>query len=285
MAEYRKVPVAALVDPANQMRSITTMDGMDELMESLNSEGLINPITVREVTSGVYQVVAGHRRSIAVTKLGWDEVDCRVLGPMESDTDAVMAAENLMRTQVNEMEEAEMYARLVEGKKMDPRGIAAAYHVPESRVRNLLAVLAGDARCQALVAEGKMSVAQALEVSQFESEAYRTIAINYAVEGGMSATRLALWRKDIQSKGLEIGVDDAVAQGETPTMIDVSVPMTLCTLLNHPVNLVGTRQYTVCPDCWNTYVQALEALQREATLHDAGLWLPYLDWRKQNLGG
>lgn len=91
----------------------------------------------------------------------------------------------------------------------------------------------------------------------------------------MSAARLALWRKVIQSKGMEMGVDEAIAQGQAPAMVDVNEPMTLCTLLNHAVKAVGTKQYVVCPDCWNTYVQALEALQREAALHDAGLWLPY----------
>lgn len=285
MAEYRKIPVEALVDPANAMRHSTIMEGLDELMESINTEGLINPITVREIAPGSFQVVAGHRRSIAVTKLGWDVVDCKVLGPLENDTDAIMAAENLMRTQINEIEEALMYQRLVEHKRMDPRGIAAAYHVPESRIRNLLAVLSGDPRCHEHVANGRMSVAQALEISQFESEAYKVIAINYAVDGGMSAARLQLWRKTIQKDGLEMGVDEAIAAGQTPAMVDITEPMTVCTLLNHAVKLVGTKQIVICPDCWNTYVAGLEALQREANLHDAGLWLPYLEWRKQHLGG
>lgn len=285
MAEYKKVPVSALEEAEHKMRAVERGPKYLGILASMGSIGLINAITVREVVPGKYQIVAGMHRATAATELGWTEIDARVLGPEEQDTDLIMASENLHKVDLNEMDEALMYARLVSDRRMDPRGIAATYNVPESRVRNLLAVLAGDPRCQALVAEGKMSIAQALEVSQFESAAYRTIAINYAVEGGMSATRLALWRKDIQSKGLEIGVDEAVAQGEVPTMIDVSVPMTLCTLLNHPVNLVGTKQYIICPDCWNTYVQALEALQREATLHDAGLWLPYLEWRKSNLGG
>ena len=234
---------------------------------------------------GVFQVVAGHRRSIAVTKLGWDVVDCKVLGPLESDTDAIMAAENFMRTQVNEMEEATLYQRLVEHKRMDPRGIAAAYHVPESRVRNLLAVLQGDPKCHEHIAAGKMSVAQALEISQFESEAYKAIAINYAVDHGMSAERLRLWRKTVQKDGLEMGVDEAIAAGQAPAMIDITEPVITCTMLNHTVKLVGTQQRTICPDCWNMYVQALEALNREAALHDAGLWLPYLEWRKSQLGG
>lgn len=285
MAEFRKVPVQALEDPANQMRSVTVYEGMDELMASIASLGLINPITVREIAPGRYQVEAGHRRSIAVTKLGWTEVDAKVLQPGELDTDEVMAAENLMRTQVNEMEEAVMYHRLVTQRQIDPRGIAALYHVPESRVRNLLAVLAGDPATHEHIAAGRLSVAQALEVSQFESETYRRLALNYALDGGMSAARLAAWRKDVQRQGMELGVDEAIAAGQQPAMVDVTEPMTLCTVANHPVKIVGTKQFVICPECWNVYVQGLEALQREANLHDAGLWLEYLAWRKAKLGG
>lgn len=285
MAEYRKIPVQALADPANAMRRVTIEEGLDELIQSIASEGLINPITVREIEPGTYQVVAGHRRSIAVTKLGWTLVDAKVLGPDESDTDVIMAAENLMRTQVNEMEEAVMYQRLIQARNMDPKGISAAYHVPESRVRNLLAVLAGDPRCHEFIASGRMSVAQALIISQFESEAYKSLAIKYATDGGMSAVRLDLWRKSIQDQGMEMGVDEAIAAGGTPAMVDVTEPMSVCTLQNHAVKMIGTRQHTVCPDCWNMYVSALEALRREADLHDAGLWVPYLEWRKANLGG
>ena len=284
MAEYRSIPVGALEEAEHKMREVTRSPKYMGMLASMGSIGLISPITVREYEPGKYRVVAGMHRATAATELGWEVIEAKVLAPGEQDSDLIMASENLHKVDLNEMDEAMMYQRLVQDRHMDPRGISATYNVPESRIRNLLAVLGGDPRCHAHVAAGRMSVAQALEVSQFESEAYKLLAINYAVDGGMSAQRLALWRRDIQSKGMEMGVDDAIARGDTPAMVDVSEPMTLCTLLNHAVKLVGTKQVVICPDCWNTYVAALEALHREAALHDAGLWLPYLAWRKQNLG-
>ena len=285
MAEFRKIRLADLDEAEHKMREVTRSDKYESIVRSLASIGLINPITVREVQPGKYQVIAGMHRSTAATELGWAEIDAKVLQPGEQDTDLIMASENLHKVDLNEMDEAVMYQRLVTDRHMDPRGIAAAYNVPESRIRNLLAVLAGDPRCHALIAAGQLSVAQALEVSQFESEAYKGLALKYAVDGGMSAIRLAYWRKDIQRQGLEMGVDEAIAAGQVPAMQDVSEPMTLCTVANHPVRIVGTKQFVSCPECWNTYVAALEALQREQNLHDAGLWLPYLEWRKTNLGG
>ena len=285
MAEFRKIPLADLDEAEHKMREVVRSEKYESIMRSMASIGLINPITVREVTPGKYVVIAGMHRSTAATELGWEEIDAKVLQPGEQDSDLIMASENLHKVDLNEMDEAVMYDRLCKDRHMDPRGIAVAYNVPESRVRNLLAVLAGDERCHALVAEGRMSVAQALEVSQFESEAYKRLAINYATDGGMSAVRLALWRKEIQHQGMEMGVDDAIAKGETPAMVEVKEPMTLCTYLNHAVKLIGTKQLIICPECWNTNIEGLEALQREAALHDAGLWLPYLAWRKQNLGG
>lgn len=285
MAEFRKIPVVSLEEARNKMREVRRSEKYLGILASMSRLGLINPITVREVEPGKYEIVAGMHRSSAATELGWELIDARVLAPDEQDTDEVMAAENLHKVDLNEMDEAALYHRLCTTRGLQPSGISALYNVSESRVKNLLAVFAGDPRCHALIAEGHMSVAQALEVSQFESEAYRSLAIKYASDGGMSADRLHRWRMQIQSEGLEHGVDEAIAAGQQPQMIEVTEPMSVCTLLNHAVKLVGTKQHTICPSCWNTYVEALEALAREATLHDAGLWLPYLEWRKANLGG
>jgi len=285
MAEFRKVPVAALEEASNKMREVIRSEKYLQILASMGRIGLINPITVREVEPGRYEIVAGMHRSTAATELGWTEIDAKVLQPGEQDTDEVMAAENLHKVDLNEMDEAALYHRLCTTKGLMPSGISALYNVPESRVRNLLAVLAGDPSTHQPIAEGKLSVAQALEISQFESQAYRTLGLKYAIDGGMSAVRLNAWRRQIQSEGLEHGVDEAIQRGEQPVMVDVSEPMTLCTVLNHAVKVVGTKQFVICPDCWNTYVAGLEALQREADLHDHGLWLPYLEWRKTNLGG
>ena len=285
MAEFRKIPVAALEEARNKMREVRRSEKYLGILASMSRLGLINPITVREIRPGAYEIVAGMHRSSAATELGWTEIDARVLGPNEQDTDEVMAAENLHKVDLNPMDEAALYHRLCETRGLQPSGISALYNVAESRVRNLMAVFAGDPRCHAMVAEGRMSIAQALEVSQFESDAYRLLAINYALDGGMSADRLRRWRVQVQADNLEHGVDAAIAAGHQPAMVDVTEPMSVCTLLNHAVKLIGTKQHVICPDCWNTYVAALEALSREAALHDAGLWLPYLDWRKQHLGG
>jgi len=285
MAEFKRVPVVSLLPAKNLMRQVTRNEQYESLLASMARIGLINPITVRDLTNGEYEIIAGMHRATAATELGWLEIDAKVLQADEQDTDEVMGAENLHKVPLNEMDEAVMYLRLKETRGLQPSGISALYNVPESRVRNLLAVLAGDPATHQPIAEGKLSVAQALEISQFESQAYRALGLKYAIDGGMSAVRLNAWRRQIQSEGLEHGVDEAISRGEQPVMVDVSEPMTLCTVLNHAVKVVGTKQFVICPECWNTYVAGLEALQREADLHDHGLWLPYLEWRKANLGG
>ena len=283
MAEFRKIPVAALEPPDHLMREVTRSEKYESIRDSMARIGLINPITVREYEPGKYKIIAGMHRSTAATELGWELIDAKVLQPGEQDSDVIMASENLHKVDLNAMDEAAMYLRLQQEQGLTPGGIHALYNVPESRVRNLLAVMAGDPRCHQHIFEGNMSIAQALEISQFESEAYKVLAIKYAVENDMSAVRLAMWRKDVQRQGLEIGVDEAIAGGEAPKMIEITEPHITCTLLNHTVKLVGTKQYTVCPDCWNTYVQGLEALQREEELKNAGLYELYVQWRRAKL--
>jgi ParB/RepB/Spo0J family partition protein len=285
MPEYRELPIADVYRPERPWRRHTLMARMEEFMADIAKNGQLEPIGVVEKSPNYFEVVYGDRRSIAITKLGWTTIKCMVYQPGESDLHAMMASENLQRNATNDMEDAVQIRGLIDDEGFTPEGITARFGIPASRVRNLLLVLAGDERCHDHIAEGTMSIAQAMEVNKFESAGYKTLAIKYAVENDMSAMRLELWRKDIQRQGMEIGIDDAIAAGQTPAMVEVTEPHILCTLLNHSVKLVGSKTVTICPDCWNTYVAGREALGREAALREAQLWLPYLELLRASVGG
>src|SRR5258707_2547673 len=110
------MPYAALVNlaaidlPERLMRSDTIYEGLGELIEDIAQNGLINPISVRELSNGRYRLIAGHRRFLAVKELAQLGIAAQVYLEGEGDDDLIMGAENFQRTQVNSVEEAEFYA-------------------------------------------------------------------------------------------------------------------------------------------------------------------------------
>ena len=96
---------------------------IDILAEDIKRNGIINPITVKETTDGgqgdpeyrVYEVIAGRRRVLAVTKLGWKDIPCRILEGEEIDrADEIAGSENINRLAMHPLDEAIIFQKLLE---------------------------------------------------------------------------------------------------------------------------------------------------------------------------
>jgi len=102
------LPVSEIVVSA-QVRKRVDPEGLKELAESIKKHGLINPITVRKLPSGKYELVAGHRRFFAMRDvLGKQTVECRIINP-EGDAGkrAIQIAENVYRQDLHPVELAD----------------------------------------------------------------------------------------------------------------------------------------------------------------------------------
>ena len=86
-----------------------------ELADSINRQGLINPITVMQVSGGKYRVIAGHRRLEAVKRLGLPHIECQVLESMsEKDIVLTQLAENVQRKNMSAQELVDVFEELKE---------------------------------------------------------------------------------------------------------------------------------------------------------------------------
>ncbi len=109
------VPVDDVV-VSDQVRKSIDPEGLKELAENIKKHGLINPITVRKLSSGKYEIVAGHRRFLAIRDvLGRDAVECRVLNiASEPEKIAVQISENVQRENLHPVELADAVGRVAE---------------------------------------------------------------------------------------------------------------------------------------------------------------------------
>lgn len=114
----QQIPLDQIRPSAHQIRKDFDKEGIKSLSESIEKEGLIQPITVRKVEGG-YELIAGERRLRATKSLGWSSIEARVLDvPSEASASAKGLVENLQRQDLNPIEEAEGFAALNE---LDPK--------------------------------------------------------------------------------------------------------------------------------------------------------------------
>ncbi|MBO1361496.1 ParB/RepB/Spo0J family partition protein [Acetobacter sacchari] len=137
------LPIESLEPGPFQPRQVMEPEALDELTESIRARGVLQPILARPhpERAGVYQIIGGERRWRASQKAGLHEIP--VLVRNLDDTDAMAAAlvENLQRSDLNPMEEAEGFNRLIEEYQLTQDELARAIGKSRPHVANTLRLL------------------------------------------------------------------------------------------------------------------------------------------------
>lgn len=179
--EIMKLPISKVEPRAGQPRYNFDADALDELSESIKQYGLIQPITVRRLDGGYYQIIAGERRWRASRLAGLGEIPARVIEADERKATELALVENLQREDLNPIEEARGYKTL-----MDEFGMTqdqAAQSVGKSRpaVTNALRLLSLSDAVLKMTESGAISAGHAralvpLKDPEKQLEAAQTVA-------------------------------------------------------------------------------------------------------------
>lgn len=144
--EIRKLPISKVEPRAGQPRYNFDAEALDELAESIRQYGLIQPITVRRLDGGYYQIIAGERRWRASRLAGLEEIPARVIEADERRATELALVENLQREDLNPIEEARGYKTLMDEFGMTQDQAAQAVGKSRPAVTNALRLLSlGDA--------------------------------------------------------------------------------------------------------------------------------------------
>ena len=162
-SEISKLPVKMIVPNPVQPRRVFTEEELSDLAGSIRENGLLQPLVVRPApgSSDRFELIAGERRLRAVTGLGWEKVPV-VVRDASDDTLLVLAlVENLQRSALNPLEEAEAYAALGDQYEMSQAEIATAVGKDRSTVANLVRLLKLPPSIRKLVESGSLSMGHA----------------------------------------------------------------------------------------------------------------------------
>ncbi|MFA5989738.1 MAG: ParB/RepB/Spo0J family partition protein [Sphingomonas sp.] len=156
----RTLPVGALSPHPGQPRRYFDEAALDELANSIAARGLIQPIVVRPMGKG-FQIVAGERRWRAAQRAHLHEVPVIVRDFDDAETLEIALVENIQRQDLNAIEEAEAYFRLIGEFGHTQDALARIVHKSRSHVANLLRLLDLPAEVQARVVVGAISMGHA----------------------------------------------------------------------------------------------------------------------------
>ncbi|AOH83410.1 chromosome partitioning protein ParB [Sphingomonas panacis] len=156
----RILPVGSITPHPGQPRRHFREEALDELAESIAARGVIQPIVVRPHGTG-YQIVAGERRWRAAQRARLHEVPVIVRDFSDTETLEVALIENIQRQDLNAIEEAEAYQRLLSDFGHTQEALGKIVHKSRSHISNLLRLLDLPKPVQDRVVEGAISMGHA----------------------------------------------------------------------------------------------------------------------------
>lgn len=179
------LPISQVESCSGQPRKHFDEESLQELADSITEHGIIQPLTVRKLASGYYQIIAGERRWRAARLAGLQEVPVIVMEADDRKAAELAMIENLQREDLNPMEEAAGFLSLIENYHMTQEEAAQQVGKSRSAVTNALRLLGLTPAVRKLVEENKLSAGHARALVPL-SPSLQESAANAILTGGLS---------------------------------------------------------------------------------------------------
>lgn len=157
----QRIPIGSIRPNPYQPRKEFRDEELADLEASLKATGLLQPITVRSAGRGAFELIAGERRFRAATRLGWEDIPAIVRDVDDRTLLTLAIVENLQRVDLNPLEEAEGFKRLIDEFGLTQQQVADVVGKDRTTVTNLLRVLGLPEGVRTLLRDGAISLGHA----------------------------------------------------------------------------------------------------------------------------
>ena len=212
-SDFRHIRLADIAPNRFQPRRSFAEPELAELQASIGVSGLLQPITVRSQPGGGWELVAGERRLRAAGRLGWTEIPALV---REFDDRAMLTlalVENLQRTDLNPLDEARGYHRLVEEFGLTQQQVADAVGKDRTTVTNLLRVLSLPVGVQAMLEQGHITAGHAKALLPVKDERRQLELANEIVARQLSV-------RDVEGRARALATGHETSQRRPSRSVD-----------------------------------------------------------------
>ena len=170
----------------NQPRKFFDEEALEGLAESINSQGIIQPLTVEEIAPGEFSIIAGERRYRAAKIAGLDKVPAIVVSLSEVQRIQMSLIENIQRENLNAIEEASAYQYLIDHSGYTQEMVAQKVGKSRSAIANSLRLLSLSDKMKDDIVSGAMSAGHARAILSLINPADRELLRDKIVHEGLS---------------------------------------------------------------------------------------------------
>jgi ParB family chromosome partitioning protein len=229
------------------LRTSVTDESVAQLAESIRTHGLLQAIVVAERNGGGYRLIAGRRRLTACKLLGYITIPARIIETTYTDEIPALA-ENLIRLNMNPLEEAEAVRMLNEERGLSQREIAELTNHGTSWVQDRLFLCTLPDNFKKAVAEKKLTIAAAGQLCQIPDIEYRDYLLSVAIVNGATVNQAQAWLLDYQARSRIM--NPTGTQPIQPRLpMEGPEPMTTCNMCEQRVKSHLTVLMRVCHEC------------------------------------
>lgn len=193
----RMIPLQKAEPNPDQPRKVFDPEELQNLADSIGEHGLIQPLTVREMDGGYFQIIAGERRWRAARMAGLEEIPVLVVEADDEKAAKLSLIENLQRQDLNPMEEAMGYRRLMDEYGLTQEEAAQAVTKSRSAVANTLRLLSLPDAIQDMVSDGRITPGHARAVMIISGEKKQIAAAQK-----IAALQLSVRQAELMCKSL-----------------------------------------------------------------------------------
>ena len=190
-----------IVTNSNQPRKYFDNEKMSELKDSIKNSGLIQPITVRKISNGKYEIIAGERRYRACRELGMESIPVIEMNVGDARGYELSVLENIQRENLNPIEEAESYLMLMEVYGYTQEKLSEKLGKTRSSVSNKMRILKLPASVKEMVKKGEISYGHARTLLSLSDEKKIEAAAKEIINKGYSVRETERRVKFLINKG------------------------------------------------------------------------------------
>ncbi|MDR1342822.1 MAG: ParB/RepB/Spo0J family partition protein [Prevotellaceae bacterium] len=189
-ALVKEIPLSQIAPNPQQPRSKFDEESLEELANSIKQLGIIQPVTVRVVDTDRYQIISGERRYRASKMLGYEAIPAYVREANDSDSLLMALIENIQRTDLDAMEVALSYQRLVDELSLTQEEISEKVGKKRSTVANYLRLLKLPDEIQRAIRDQLISMGHARALVNVSGVMQQVSIAKKIVEQGLSVRQV-----------------------------------------------------------------------------------------------
>ena len=253
---FEMVDLTLIDPPDGRIRLEIDQEEIESLADNIKEVGQIQPINLA-IKGKRYEIIAGHMRYLAVSKLGWKTIKAIIQDIPRNEIALIRASENLKRTNLTPIEEGATYIDLVNEYNMTRKEIAIKFGVAPSAVGYKMDLLSLNSQIQKLIHAGLIYTNVGIELNKIDDERELRRKLNDAVNNGCSIDTAKLWVEDYRRSAT---YDDSKPREGSPpeTMITVSKVYQPCELCEEAIEIQDMKIIRICSGCYRIIAENLK---------------------------